>query len=391
MPISLNEIKSFHRKSLKDKLRISTKFVRSPSNSSASSPSEPTFSPHSEEKAAGEGSVSSYEDQMKYLPTSEKPELQLDDSALIAPCEYIRSLPSKNVRTTVIQACNLWFNLPQHLTTVIIDIITDLHNASLILDDIQDDTVLRRGSPATHCVFGQAQAINSATYMITNNCMRIQSLQLPSTAPMEALVSGMRVLFVGQSWDLKWKFHLQCPSVEEYMAMVDGKTGAMLKMIVHLMHSMSNQRQMDSIIPLFDRLVTLLGRFYQVRDDYQNLQDDTYSETKGFCEDLDEGKVSYPVISCCSADPVARDIILGIFRENANPNAKGLSKSTKVYMLRLIDRSGAFEDTWSMVQKLFKESSETLDSLEEAAGQANPVLRKIISMLISTVQPPRKW
>lgn len=35
----------------------------------------------------------------------------LDDSALMAPAQYIASLPSKNVRTMLVDALNVWFQL----------------------------------------------------------------------------------------------------------------------------------------------------------------------------------------------------------------------------------------------------------------------------------------
>ena len=40
-----------------------------------------------------------------------------------------------------------------------------LHNASLLLDDIEDGSELRRGAPTAHKVFGEALTINSANYL----------------------------------------------------------------------------------------------------------------------------------------------------------------------------------------------------------------------------------
>lgn len=37
--------------------------------------------------------------------------------------------------------------------------------------------------------------------------------------------------------------------------------------------------------------VSQLSRYFQIRDDYQNLMSDQYAKEKGFAEDLDEGKV----------------------------------------------------------------------------------------------------
>ena len=49
--------------------------------------------------------------------------------------------------------------------------------------------------------------------------------------------------------------------------------------------------------------MVLLGRFYQIRDDYINLTCPKYWRTKGFCGDLDEKKVSYIFTLLKQQDP----------------------------------------------------------------------------------------
>jgi geranylgeranyl pyrophosphate synthase len=286
-------------------------------------------------------------------------------------------LPSKNVRKKLIDTFNVWFQLPDDVTTGIENMINDLHNSSLILDDMQDNSLLRRGSPATHCIFGNAQSINSATYMVVNICLVLERMPHPGLGAIDVLLNGLKELALGQSWELKWKFHLSCPSVQEYTAMIDGKTGAMLVLLVRLMHRFS---QHNLSLPEFDHFATLLGRFYQVRDDYLNLQNDSYSEQKGFCEDLDEGKFSFPIVACFNSDPVARDIIIGIFRQNGNSEST-LSKNTKIYILGLIKRSGAFEATRELLDRSMQELWTALSGLEKSIGQRNPGLRAILTAL----------
>lgn len=68
--------------------------------------------------------------------------------------------------------------------------------------------------------------------------------------------------------------------------MVDNKTGGLLRLLLDLLQAERSipPRDLD-----FQPLVLLLGRFFQIRDDYMNLQSPGYGEQKGFCEDLDEG------------------------------------------------------------------------------------------------------
>lgn len=41
----------------------------------------------------------------------------------------------------------------------------DLHNSSLLIDDIEDNSKLRRGIPVAHTIFGVPTVINCANYV----------------------------------------------------------------------------------------------------------------------------------------------------------------------------------------------------------------------------------
>lgn len=58
----------------------------------------------------------------------------------------------------------------------------------------------------------------------------------------------------------------------------------------------------------------LLGLYFQIRDDYENLQSADYAKNKTFCEDLSEGKFSFPIIHAIRKDP-NDGRIFGILRQ----------------------------------------------------------------------------
>ena len=88
------------------------------------------------------------------------------DKKLIEPYHYINSTPGKDVRGKLIDCFQLWLNVPQ-LTVLneIKRIVADLHNASLLIDDIEDNSKLRRGVPVAHSIFGVPSVINTANYV----------------------------------------------------------------------------------------------------------------------------------------------------------------------------------------------------------------------------------
>lgn len=89
----------------------------------------------------------------------------MEDEKLLAPYHYIASVPGKDVRGKLIDCFNLWLKVPEESVSEVKDIIGDLHNASLLIDDIEDNSKLRRGVPVAHSIFGVAPVINTANYV----------------------------------------------------------------------------------------------------------------------------------------------------------------------------------------------------------------------------------
>ena len=82
-------------------------------------------------------------------------------------------------------------------------------------------------------------------------------------------VDELEALFSGQALELYWKFQRQCPSMSDYLGMVDNKTGGYFRLVVRIIAA-----EASSPVPRDNNLVhfmTLLGRYYQIRDDLQNL------------------------------------------------------------------------------------------------------------------------
>jgi geranylgeranyl pyrophosphate synthase len=314
--------------------------------------------------------------QQKATKTSDYTMYKPDTMALESPCTYISSLPSKGVRATLIEALNYWMDVPAKSLKVIEDVVNVLHNASLILDDIEDNSPLRRGKPATHTIFGQSQSINAANFMYVKATAQV--LKGLSPQAMEVLLEELEGLYLGQSWDLYWKHNLQCPTEDEYINMIDHKTGGMFRMLLRLMEAESPLLSTFD----FDRMTLLFGRFFQVRDDYMNFGD--YANQKGFCEDLDEGKFSYPIVYCLEHRPEFRAHILGIFRQrpaSASPDVAPLPKERKMHILSCLEVSGAFEATWKCMEELEAELDMEIGRLEDATGRMNPMLRLLLARL----------
>lgn len=342
-------------------------------------------------------SFASDEAPIKPVPTSQ--DFQ-DRLPLHSPSRYIMAMPSKGLRSSFTSAVNQWTKVDKGVMQSISDIIDILHNSSLILDDIEDNSPLRRGLPATHVVFGAGQAINTATFMFVQAVQLARKLPDPSSA--DVLMEELSEIFVGQSWDLYWKFHVQVPSEADFLAMVDQKTGVMFRLLMRLMllHSSSccctkdvnparrRHGSLDMVQPVLQRLATPFGRFFQIRDDFMNLHSSDYADQKGQCEDLDEGKISYPILCMLRHRPEYKDQVMGIFRHQSAARAASstggsvtMSKDTKDYMCKLLKESGAMQETLDTLNSLEDELDARIAEAEKVLGDTNEVLRLLVGTL----------
>lgn len=139
------------------------------------------------------------------------------------------------------------------------------------IDDIQDRSPLRRGSPAAHCVFGSAQTINSANFIYFLAQQELLHLSNWSEA-VRIFNEELLNLHRGQGMDLFWRETFTVPTEDEYLRMISNKTGGLFRLATRLMQMVSSRG--CNVLPLAD----LIGLIFQIRDDYKNLSSDQVSE-----------------------------------------------------------------------------------------------------------------
>ncbi|BEI84551.1 hypothetical protein CcaverHIS002_0411550 [Cutaneotrichosporon cavernicola] len=291
---------------------------------------------------------------------------------LLEPFTYLNSVAGKEVRSQLIAAFNLWLNVPEPDLEVIRHIVSMLHNASLLMDDVEDDSELRRGVPVAHMIYGVPQTINTANYvyfLAFQELLQLRESKGQAAAPdLVAMVTEELLnLHRGQGLDLFWRDSLTCPTEEEYVQMVLGKTGGLFRIAVKLM--MARSESTIDFVPL----VNLISIWFQIRDDYMNLASGTYADNKGFAEDLTEGKFSFPVVHGVRADTTNRQI-LNVMQKRTTSHA--LKAHTVDYLAK---ETKSFEYTRGVLDTLLKQIK---DEVAELGG--NRALEKIIEALEKT-------
>jgi ophiobolin F synthase len=300
----------------------------------------------------------------------------LSGKVVTAPFEYCANGSSKETRNLLIDALNVWIQAPVNSTKTIKSITTTLHTASLLLDDIEDQSPLRRGKPAAHTIFGVPSTINSANFAILEATEQASRL---GTESLEVFFSSLRTLFIGQSYDLFWTKHNAAPSADEYLAMVDGKTGGLFQLFSSLLICNARQKVPTGHREELENLVVLIGRLYQIRDDFINLTSDEYASQKGSCEDLDEGKFSYPVLQALSCQDDGESMLRNLFAIRSKGGK--ISPEMKRLVLDEMRECGALDKTKQVIEDLRAETDGQVGKVEGLFGQENWVLRLLLHKL----------
>ncbi|KAL2175789.1 isoprenoid synthase domain-containing protein [Thermothelomyces heterothallicus CBS 202.75] len=289
------------------------------------------------------------------------------DKVLMGPFDYLNGHPGKDFRSALVKAFDAWLEVPPESLDVITRVISMLHTASLLVDDVEDNSQLRRGFPVAHFIFGIPQTINSANYIYFCALQELQKLRNPKAVSIFA--EELLNLHRGQGMDLFWRDTLTCPTEDDYLEMVGNKTGGLFRLGVKLMQAES--RSLIDCIPL----VNIIGLIYQIADDYHNLVTSQYTANKGMCEDLTEGKFSFPIIHSIRSNPGDMQL-LNILRQKTE------SEEVKRYAVKYMESTGSFDYTRKVVDVLIERARKMTDEVDDGRGKAEGIHKILDRMVI---------
>ena len=238
--------------------------------------------------------------------------------------------------------------------------------------------------PVTHSIFGVAQTLNSANYVYF--CALQELLKLNNPKSIQIYTDELCNLHRGQGMDLFWRDTLTCPTEEDYLEMVGNKTGGLFRLAIKLMQAESTSTKYVTsarhyfIYELMSGcrdctpLVNLIGLIFQIRDDYMNLHSTDYTHNKGLCEDLTEGKFSFPIIHSIRSDPQNLQLI-NILKQ------KPTDEQVKRYAVSYMESTGSFAYCRKVINELIDKALATVKVVDEDAGQGEGV-KAILNKLV---------
>ncbi len=256
-------------------------------------------------------------------------------------------------------------------------LIEGIHTASLIHDDIEDNSELRRGMPAAHVAYGLDSALNSGSWLYFRALQSIEGYHAPADIKLDlytAALTHIRALHEGQALDIHW--HRTAgffPSRQDYERMIRLKTGALAALAAYTGMRAAGKEHEES--KSFAALFAEAGVGFQILDDAKNISTGNAGKKRG--DDIVEGKKSMPAILHIEKHPEDAASLTAYFEQ---AQREGIDSPAVEKAIALLSSSGSIADAEAQGRGVI---ASVLNRLDARYGST---AREMFEMLFALMQ-----
>jgi octaprenyl-diphosphate synthase len=232
-----------------------------------------------------------------------------------------------------------------------------MHNATLLHDDVVDDSDMRRGRPAARMIWG-----NPASVLVGDFLLGQAFMMMVEAGDLEALGTLARaatIIAEGEVFQLA-KARDLTTTAAEYEQVIRAKTATLFEAAAEV-GAIAGGASADGRKALRDYGLEL-GLAFQLVDDVLDYRGERGTLGKNTGDDLREGKMTLPVImALADANPGEREIIAGTL---GNPEA---SDTALAQIVAIFNRHGTLDRTVDRAQAHVERARQALTSLPASA------------------------
>lgn len=204
---------------------------------------------------------------------------------------YIVNSGGKRIRPLIAILAAKALNIHDDKITKLAAIIEFIHTATLLHDDVVDESDLRRGEKTANALFGNAASVLVGDFLYSRSFQMMSELQ--NLKVMDVLSNATNVIAEGEVLQL---MNCNDPDTTEqsYMDVIYFKTAKLFEAATQLVAVLGEQSQ-----AVEDALLDYgkyLGTAFQLTDDVMDYSSDADEMGKNTGDDLAEGKPTLPLL-----------------------------------------------------------------------------------------------
>lgn len=242
-----------------------------------------------------------------------------------------------------------------------------LHNASLIHDDVVDDTKTRRGVTTINGMWDNHIAVLVGDFFVA--AALLESISTGDPRAVESIANLGKLLSLGEI-DQIYNARFNCLSEEAYFGVINRKTASLFVACAE-MGGYAVDADPDAL-RLLSRYAELLGLCFQIKDDiFDYFDDEKIGKPTG--NDLREGKITLPLLHSLLAG--GSEEMLALARRET---------LTEDEILTLIDYAkvtGGIDYAYGRMEQLYRQSLTVLEQLP--AGPTRDAFDMLFRYVIS--------
>lgn len=235
-------------------------------------------------------------------------------------------------------------------------IVEMIHTASLLHDDVIDESTLRRGKKTANNIWGNRVSILMGDYLFSKSFDLLSSLENPQA--FSCMAQATNNLAQGEINQLVELENINL-SIEKYIEIVADKTSTLFAVAAELVSIFADRPDLRESLANYGRFI---GLSFQIADDLLD-----YDLNNSFCnelgknigDDLNEGKITLPIIfSYRESNPKDKEFLQQAFE---NKDIAALEK-----VKQIIINTNAFEKSFKVAEAFVARAKEYLNCLPDS-------------------------
>ncbi|WP_099222955.1 polyprenyl synthetase family protein [Listeria costaricensis] len=238
----------------------------------------------------------------------EYPALQTDLTEVLNTIEKNIQIRDKNVETTIknlihaggkllrpayaLLCAQLGPDYDREKAIAVASALEVLHMATLIHDDVVDESELRRGQPTIHSQYGNHYAVYTGDYLFCIS-FKILSAYSDSASNIEFSSKNIEKILMGELDQMRMRYNIHT-TVRDYLSRISGKTAQLFALSCYSGATASNAPR--TLVSRAWNIGHYLGMAFQIIDDVLDYTSTDTGLGKPVLNDVKQGVYSLPLI-----------------------------------------------------------------------------------------------
>lgn len=271
--------------------------------------------------------------------------------------DYIIGAGGKRLRPMLLMLCARALGAPEKSATDMAAVVEFIHTATLLHDDVVDESNLRRGRQTANSVFGNAASVLVGDFLYSR-AFQIM-VQADSMRIMRIMADATNTIAEGEVLQL---LNINDPdvTVARYMQVIEFKTAKLFEAAAQVAAVLANaDTPTELALASFGRK---LGSAFQLIDDVLDYEGDVSLTGKNVGDDLREGKVTLPLIHVATVGSASQQrLVREAIRNGGSDHFSAI--------VQAIDETQALQATRLAAHKQADDARAALSVLEDSEAK----------------------